>query len=83
MESIIHLLRCPLCGGAFSLKEKSLVCEKRHTYDIAKQGYVNFVPGQKEMFYKKELFESRAKVFDARCPDGGRVCIHGEVVEED
>ncbi len=65
MESIIHLLRCPLCGGAFSLKEKSLVCEKRHTYDVARQGYVNFVPGQKEMFYKKELFESRAKVFEA------------------
>jgi len=65
MESIIHLLRCPLCGGAFSLKEKSLVCEKRHTYDIARQGYINFVPGQKEMFYKKELFESRAKVFEA------------------
>jgi len=65
MESIINLLRCPLCGGAFSLSERSLVCEKRHTYDIARQGYVNFVPGQKEMFYKKELFESRAKVFEA------------------
>ena len=65
MESIINLLRCPLCGGAFSLREKSFVCEKRHTYDIARQGYVNFVPGQKEMFYKKELFESRAKVFEA------------------
>ena len=65
MQSIIHLLRCPLCGGAFSLREKSFVCEKRHTYDIARQGYVNFVPGQKEMFYKKELFESRAKVFEA------------------
>ena len=24
----------------------------------------------------------RAKVFDARCPDEGRVCIHGEVVED-
>jgi len=61
----MHLLRCPLCGGAFSLQGKSLVCEKRHTYDIARQGYVNFVPGQKEMFYKKELFESRARVFEA------------------
>ena len=65
MESIIHHLRCPLCGGAFSLKEKSLMCEKRHTYDIARQGYVNFVPGQKEMFYKKELFDHRAKVFES------------------
>ena len=26
--------------------------------------------------------ETRAKQFDAKCPDGGRVCIHGEVVEE-
>lgn len=27
--------------------------------------------------------DTRAKMFDAQCPDGGRVCIHGEVVEED
>lgn len=26
--------------------------------------------------------QTRAKMFDAACPDGGRVCIHGEVVEE-
>lgn len=25
--------------------------------------------------------EGRAKRFDAKCPDGGRVCIHGEVME--
>lgn len=23
--------------------------------------------------------ETRAKCFDAKCPDGGRVCVHGEV----
>ncbi|MBP3523095.1 MAG: methyltransferase domain-containing protein [Clostridia bacterium] len=65
IESIVSLLRCPLCGGAFSKTENSLVCARRHTYDIARQGYVNFVPGQKEMFYRKELFEHRAKVFEA------------------
>lgn len=65
IESIIHLLRCPLCGGAFLKSSNSLICEKRHTYDIARQGYVNFVPGQKEMFYKKELFDHRAQVFAA------------------
>ena len=65
MQEITHLLRCPLCGGAFSKKENSLVCDKRHCYDIARQGYVNFVPAQKDMFYKKELFESRAAVFAA------------------
>jgi hypothetical protein len=25
--------------------------------------------------------EGRARAFDARCPDGGRVSIHGEVIE--
>ena len=25
--------------------------------------------------------EARARMFDAKCPDGGRVCLHGEVVE--
>ena len=25
--------------------------------------------------------EARARQFDARCPDGGRVVLHGEVVE--
>ena len=24
----------------------------------------------------------KAKQFDAKCPDGGRVSVHGEVVEE-
>ena len=26
--------------------------------------------------------EERAKVFDAKCPDEGRVCIHGEVIDQ-
>ena len=25
--------------------------------------------------------ETRSRCFDVRCPDGGRVCIHGEVLE--
>jgi len=65
IERIVPLLRCPLCGGAFEKRDNSLVCAKRHTFDIARQGSVNFVPQQKESFYKKELFESRAKVFEA------------------
>ena len=26
--------------------------------------------------------EGKAKIFDARCPDGGRVCVHGEAVDQ-
>ena len=65
LNHTISLLRCPLCGGDFDKKDNSLVCQKRHTFDVARQGSVNFIPQQKESFYKKELFESRAKVFEA------------------
>lgn len=64
-DHLISILRCPLCGGAFSRKDNSLICEKRHCFDISRQGHVNFVPGQKDMFYRRELFEHRAKVFEA------------------
>ena len=65
IDDIVALLRCPLCGGAFSRAGGSLVCPGRHCYDVARQGYVNFVPGQRETFYKKSLFEARARVFEA------------------
>ena len=43
-EEILSALACPVCGGGFALSEnkKSLVCEKRHCFDIASSGYVNF-----------------------------------------
>ena len=74
IDRTLHILRCPLCGGEFTRKDNSLLCEKRHCYDIARQGYVNFVPGQREMFYKRELFESRAAAFAAG--------VYAPVVEE-
>ncbi len=64
MLSTSHL-RCPLCRQPLELRERSLFCSKGHCYDIARQGYVNLAPRAKENFYKKELFESRARVFEA------------------
>ena len=60
---IISLLRCPLCHGALSLTGKSLVCDKRHCYDIAKEGYVNLLPPGKRSNAKtgddREMLKSR------------------------
>ena len=61
----IPLLRCPICSGSFRHQGNSLICEKGHCYDIARQGHVNFVPNAKSSFYRKELFESRAAAFEA------------------
>lgn len=63
IETIVSMLRCPLCRGALSRRENSLLCAQGHCFDIARQGHVNFVPNQTERFYTKALFESRAAVF--------------------
>ena len=65
IDTILPILRCPLCRGPLSRRDNSLVCERRHCYDVARQGHVNFEPGHREQFYTKQLFESRAAVFAA------------------
>lgn len=44
MTDILRYLRCPTCGESLTRKEKSLLCPKRHTFDLAKSGYVNLLP---------------------------------------
>lgn len=41
-----HLI-CPKCKSKFQLSDKTLVCENKHCYDIAKEGYVNLLSGSK------------------------------------
>ena len=65
IDDILALLRCPLCKGPLSRRDNSLVCAGRHCFDIARQGYVNFVPNHKDAFYTKALFESRARVLES------------------
>ena len=39
-------LLCPLCGKILEKADHSLCCENRHSFDIARQGYVNLLPVQ-------------------------------------
>jgi 23S rRNA (guanine745-N1)-methyltransferase len=41
----VALLRCPVCGSGFSATAHALRCSKGHNYDVARQGYVNLLPG--------------------------------------
>lgn len=34
---------CPVCGKSLEIKEKSYVCENRHSFDISSKGYVNLL----------------------------------------
>lgn len=37
---------CPVCKNTLERKEKSYVCERRHSFDVAKSGYVNLFISQ-------------------------------------
>jgi 23S rRNA (guanine745-N1)-methyltransferase len=41
----IGLLRCPVCLGELTEGDGALGCTAGHSFDIARQGYVNLVPG--------------------------------------
>lgn len=38
------MLICPHCGGPMKKEEKRFVCQKNHSFDLARQGYVNLLP---------------------------------------
>lgn len=40
------MLRCPICAGPLKQKERAFVCKKGHSFDMARQGYVNLLPVQ-------------------------------------
>lgn len=42
------LLLCPICKSSLQKSEKTYFCENKHSYDIAKEGYVNLLPVQKK-----------------------------------
>lgn len=36
-------LRCPVCGGALSQRERAVSCAGGHSFDLAREGYVNLL----------------------------------------
>lgn len=37
------ILICPVCGGNLEILEKNCICPNRHSFDIARSGYVNLL----------------------------------------
>jgi 23S rRNA (guanine745-N1)-methyltransferase len=42
-----RLLRCPLCKAGFIAAAGVLVCRNRHSFDLAREGYVNLLSGRR------------------------------------
>ena len=56
---------CPICQEALDLVQQSLTCPNRHSFDLAKFGYVNLAPQVKSSKdYDKESFQNRQLVLE-------------------
>lgn len=56
-------LRCPICEEQVQVVElRSLQCANNHSFDFAKQGYVNMLMRSVKTPYDKALFASRQEV---------------------
>jgi len=80
MDQHITLFACPICQQSMYVYEQGrLVCTSNHSFDIAKQGYVNMLTNNATSKYSKSLFESRKAVIDSGIYDAveGRI---GELI---
>ncbi len=79
------LLICPKCKGKLCKNNNSLVCENNHTYDIAKQGYVNLNIGRhsssgddKEMCRSRHNFHS-ADYYSCLADKLSEICLKNNI----
>lgn len=45
LADVVPYLVCPVCGADLELADRGLLCPSGHTFDIARQGYANLLPG--------------------------------------
>ncbi len=45
LADVIDLLACPVCAARLALGDGMVRCGAGHSFDVAKQGYVNLLPG--------------------------------------
>jgi 23S rRNA (guanine745-N1)-methyltransferase len=64
-----HNLACPIDGVRLFSREKQLVCEHEHAFDVARQGYVNLLPVQhkrsKQPGDSKEMVAARVQFLNS------------------
>lgn len=62
LTDVTPLLACPVCGESLELVGPTLACENKHSFDVARQGYVNLLPGRARPHTADtaEMIEARA-----------------------
>jgi 23S rRNA (guanine745-N1)-methyltransferase len=73
-----RLFQCPICKSVMIVEDNGTICcSKNHSFDIAKQGYVNFMTKPVHTMYGKELFESRYEIIQSGLYDQ----VHEKIAE--
>jgi 23S rRNA (guanine745-N1)-methyltransferase len=44
LSDVLEYLICPICGAELSLRDGAVRCAENHSFDLARQGYVNLIP---------------------------------------
>lgn len=45
LADVIDLLICPHCASDLDLEDDTILCDRGHSFDVARQGYVSLLPG--------------------------------------
>ncbi|MEU6814139.1 putative RNA methyltransferase [Streptomyces sp. NPDC046860] len=78
LDRIVRHLACPHCGAAQAMGERALHCSAGHSFDIAKQGYVNLLPGATKLRADtREMVEARDAFLSAGHYDPVRDALAG------
>lgn len=63
------LFTCPVCAGALRIDQRRYVCDQNHSFDVARQGYVNLLLANqkrsKDPGDTREMLEARRDFLDA------------------
>ena len=82
-----HLFKCPVCGGNMNIVDApSLACTNRHSFDLARQGYINTLLKASKTKYDKDMLESRNIIsksgfFDPMLQEVSRIILKNAVPE--
>jgi 23S rRNA (guanine745-N1)-methyltransferase len=67
LARVAGLLRCPACLSPLAAAQGSLICERRHTYDVSRHGYVTLLPNARRcpIGDGAAMINARAAIMDA------------------
>ena len=62
----VDVFACPHCQSPMKVEDNgNVICENRHSFDVAKQGYIFMLPKPMNSMYTKELFEARHDIISS------------------